>query len=224
MATRLTNIAEFKDLLHEEQIGGKAQKSAIDAAMVLTNEIQYNRIQNGFVTSALFLDIKNAYGRVSEVQFLRVCQKLGLPISLCFWFQSFLNDRTIQLVFDGEIQPKTSVNAGIPQGSPISPMMFLIYIRYIFEELDILNVKIRKPNYVDDMSLITSSKSIKTNCEILKHAAEKLIQAGYQQKVDFDADKTELIHFHTKRHLDEQGISLDFGTEIKEIMPQEKVK
>src|SRR5436190_17713744 len=58
---------------------------------------------------------------------------------------------------------------------------------------------IRSPSYVDDIALSYASSSIKNNCEMLELAAEKLLQLQSQNNIQFDMEKTELIHFHSKR-------------------------
>ena len=58
---------------------------------------------------------------------------------------------------------------------------------------------IRSSSYVDDIALSYSSKSIENNCKMLELAAEKLLQLQSQNNIQFDMEKTELIHFHSKR-------------------------
>ena len=75
IANRLGFLAETTDLLNSTQIGGRLQKSAIDAAMALTHDIQIGKNKKQ-ITSCLFMDIKGAFDHVSINQLLRVCQKL----------------------------------------------------------------------------------------------------------------------------------------------------
>ena len=58
---------------------------------------------------------------------------------------------------------------------------------------------IRSPSYVDDITLSYSSKSIENNCKKLELAIEKLLQLQSQNNIQFDMEKTELIHFYLKR-------------------------
>src|SRR5947207_8119168 len=111
-----------------------------------------------------------------------------------------MNNRYVQLAFDGNKQEKTRVEIGIPQESPISPILFLIYIRDIFSEIN--SMQIRSPSYVDDIGLVASSETIEENCLMLENAAEKLLQLQNQNNIQFDMKKIELIHFHTKRSID----------------------
>ena len=55
---------------------------------------------------------------------------------LICWTKSFLTDRKLQLVIDGDNNQDKEVETGIPQGSPVSPILFLIYISEIFEQVE----------------------------------------------------------------------------------------
>ena len=65
---------------------------------------------------------------------LKICQKLQLPTLLYYWIKSFLQNRKIQLRFNENSQTMKNVKVGIPQESPISPILFLIYIKFLFTE------------------------------------------------------------------------------------------
>src|SRR5436190_1137925 len=80
------------------------------------------------------MDIKRAFDHILENQILKICQKLQLSKSLCYWIKFFLQDRKMQLKFDGNSQEITDIEIGIPQESPISPILFLIYIKFLFAE------------------------------------------------------------------------------------------
>ena len=58
-------------------------------------------------------------------------------------------------------------------------------------------------SYIDDISLIASLKSIKKNCKILKEAAIRIFEKGVDNLIQFNPEKTELIHFHSKRNIGE---------------------
>jgi hypothetical protein len=75
IARRLAVMAEFKTLLHMHQIGGRRQKSVINAVMVLIQKVQANwrtRKRNS-ITSVLALNVKNAYPIVRAAPFAKIC-------------------------------------------------------------------------------------------------------------------------------------------------------
>jgi ribonuclease HI len=194
-ASRLAYLANTtRNLLHDSQLGGRKQRSAIDAALLLLNEIQSRRKNSSTVTSTIFLDIKGAFDYVSKPRLLRILAKLGLPSNLRIWVSSFLSDRTIQLAFDGCIQPApVSIDIGIPQGSPISPILFLLYVRDIVAEGEF------QLSYIDDFCIAVTSNSARANCVRLESIVQRLFTLARNQAVQFDPGKTELIHFTTQR-------------------------
>ena len=123
LAQRLSYLAETTSLLHNTQIGGRLKKSAIDAAMLLTNEIQQNRLAK-LITTTLLLDIKGAFDYVARNRLLAILRKLGMPTSLISWVSFFLANRQLRLLFDNQLEQFSTIDTGIPQGSPISPILF----------------------------------------------------------------------------------------------------
>ena len=135
--------------------------------------------------------------------------RIDLPVSLLAWIRSFLNQRKLRLSFNGEIEEFSKVETGIPQGSPVSPILFLIYIRELFPER--LKRQITFFSYIDDISLTTSSTSWKTNISILEKGIETLTRLGENNAVEFDLLKTELIHFSKEKKAQISTLKLPSG-------------
>ncbi len=76
----------------------------------------------------------------------------------------------------------------------MSPILFLIYIRNLFQ-----NLKNKDISYINNISLIASSESIKKNYKILKEAAIKIFETETKNLIQFNLEKIELIHFHSKK-------------------------
>jgi len=108
----------------------------------------------------------------------------------------------------------TDVNIDISQNSSVSSVLFLIYIRFLLSEKS--NTSKRILNYVNDVDLAVSSKSIEENCQLLQKLAENLLLDSKQNCMQFDVDKTELIHFHSKK-------SLDLKNELDSVKVRETV-
>jgi ribonuclease HI len=206
-AQRLSYLAETTNLLHNSQIGGRKKKSAIDAALLLQNEVELNK-ELKLKTSILFVDIQGAFDHVAKNQLLTILQGLGLPLSLIAWVFTFLSKRLLRLAFDGKIEEFVEIVTGIPQGSPISPILFLIYIRNLFK-----SNSIRYLSYIDDIALIASSKSYSMNCKILEREIKQITEIGFQNAIKFDLAKTELIHFGSKTI--KNSINLPDGNNIQ---------
>src|SRR5438034_9333925 len=117
-----------------------------------------------------------------------------------------MNNKYVQLVFDENKQEKTRVEIEILQKSFISFIFFLIYIRDIFSEIN--SMQVRSSNYVDDIELVASSETVEENCLMLENVAEKLLQLQNQNNIQFNMKKIELIHFYTKKSIDNNNFSV----------------
>jgi hypothetical protein len=181
----------------------------VDAGLLLVNEVQRQR-RRGRLTSTVFLDIKGAFDHVALNQLLNILSKLDLPYSLIAWTRSFLTERLLRLSFDGHSQDFSPIESGIPQGSPISPILFLIYIRDLFQISANFSL-----SYMDDLSISASSTSLMKNVRTLTREISALFQKGEESAIQFDPAKTELIHFTTSQKAPLALIKLpDQGFEI----------
>ena len=199
-------------------MGGRKQRSAIDAVMCLTHDIQLAN-NNNKVLSALLLDVKGAFDHVSLNQLLKVMKKLHLPQTVLRWVQCFLTDRRITLAFDGERNQSERVNSGIPQGSPISPILFLIYIRYLFVKINKnhlhLNLSLKLPSYIDDVAITVEGKTAEENSQILMEITKTTFQWADENAVTFDDSKSELIHFQKGNSAATATVTLSNNTIIQ---------
>ena len=81
IATRLSHFAEHSNLLHNEQMGGRKNRSAIDASLCLLHDIQ-NAKNSKNVFSCLFLDVKDVFNHVSTKRLIAVLHKLKMSSQL----------------------------------------------------------------------------------------------------------------------------------------------
>jgi len=76
--------------------------------------------------SALFMDIKAGFDNVHNHTQARIMREGGIPPYLVSWVSCFLGERSYRLVFQGAPGTTAPINVGAPQGSPISPRVFLL--------------------------------------------------------------------------------------------------
>src|SRR5277367_4995198 len=75
----------------------------------------------------LSLDMAGAFDNASHPRLLHILKRTRIPDWISNWTQSFLTDRETTLAFQGGVSESKSVTNGIPQGSPVSPILFLFY-------------------------------------------------------------------------------------------------
>ena len=120
---------------------------------------------------------------------------MGVDGDLIKWTKSFLTDRKVQLVIDGHDSPERSIETGIPQGSPVSPILFLIYISGVFDEVAEVVPDIMSLLFVDDLGFVASGHSIKDIVKALEKVAQTVVGWGIANVVTYDIAKTEVVLF-----------------------------
>ena len=100
VAKELSHYCEDYSKLHPGQMGGRRERSAIDAVATLVHAVQ-EKWEEKKLAAALFMDVKGAFDHVSKGQLLTRIIELGIDGDLVNWTGSFLIDRKVQLVIDG---------------------------------------------------------------------------------------------------------------------------
>jgi len=192
IAARLLAAARIRGLLHPNQCGSLPGLSTYDACLTLTNDVrtlQRPRLK----VSSLFLDIKAGFDNVDNKTLARILREGGIPPYLVSWVSSFLGERSCTLVFQGAPGTPAPVNVGAPQGSPISPLLFLLYVAPLHFGIP----RGLMISYVDDFALTVASLSYRGNIRRLQDLFDRLERKAARLGVSFSVAKTELIHWRT---------------------------
>ena len=192
MTVRLSALARKANLLHPNQCGSLPGLSTSDACATLIHEVRTLQ-RPRWAVSTLFLDIKASFDNVNASTLRSLLLRKNIPSYMVDWVTSFLSGRSCTLVFQGAPGTRAPVEVGTPQGSPISPLLFLIYVAPLHSSIP-RGVMI---SYVDDFSLTVASESHRTNIRRLQSLFRILTTRGDRLEVKFSTPKTELIHWRT---------------------------
>jgi len=194
MNSRLSCVGRVAGLLDPHKCGSLAGLSASDATSTLTHEIRTLQMA-GRKVSTLFLDIKGGFDNVNPLILCRMLKAKAVNPYLVSWTRSFLTCRTCRLHYQGSPKILAPVNVGTPQGSPVSPLLFVIYVSCLHHEVP----QGLTLSYVDDFGLTASSTSYRRNIQSLQRRYAVLKARGARLGVGFSVPKTELIHWRTNR-------------------------
>ena len=127
IAERISHAVEFYGLLPTNHMGARKKRSA-EQALVLLQEHIFKAWRSRKVLSLVSFDIKGAYNGVHKDRLLQRLQARGIPQAFINWIDAFCSNRTATIQVNGYTsERKALLQPGLPQGSPLSPILFLFF-------------------------------------------------------------------------------------------------
>ena len=192
-----THLQE-NNLLSPKQSGFRPGDPTINQLLSITNEIlmafdQYPTRE----TRAVFLDISKAFDKVWHEGLISKLKSNGIQGKLLNLIISFLSNRQQRVVLNSKSSEWKDVSAGVPQGSVLGPLFFLVYVNDLAEGL-VSDVRM----FADDTSLFSIVYDEKVSADILNADLKFIEKWAYQWKMQFNPDKNkqaiQVIFSHRK--------------------------
>ena len=127
MYNRLIDFLETYKILYEKQFGFRKDHSTYMALMILIDKL-IKCMENGEYVIGVFLDLSTAFDTVDHSILLRKLYFYGIRGTAYEWFESYLSNRKQCVLYDGVQSSMKTIKCGVPQGSILGPLLFLIYI------------------------------------------------------------------------------------------------
>src|SRR5579872_1173883 len=157
-------------------------------------------------------------------------RKIGIPTCLIRWTKSFLSNRRIRFLLDGLMGNNCDLNIRVPQGSPVSPILSVIYSSQALKELSEnpiisdLGIPVVPLSYIDDFAFLVILETPKSAHEAVKDVlatAADLLEKGGQS---LDLAKTDLIHFTGRCQSQEDSLTLKLYGKSHVVTPSKVVR
>lgn len=188
---RIQWTLEHKNLLNNYQSGFTKGKSTTDNITYLVDNIQ-----KGFATqkqtTAIFIDLKNAYDRVWTHKVTEHLQKLGFKGRIVKYISSFLTNRTFNIQMGNKESEIGRMENGIPQGSVLSCTLFNIVFDDVLNHID---HSTKFCAYADDLVLFQIGKDTKSTEANLQKTLIETNSLMNKNGLEISIDKTKMIHF-----------------------------
>ena len=192
---QIENYLHKHNLLFEFQSGFRKGFSTETCLIHLSDFI---RIQNdkGNLVGMVLLDLQKAFDTVDHSILLMKLKALGLSSDILNWFKSYLSDRQQLVDISGTFSSTKTVTCGVPQGSILGPLLFLIYVNDMSAV-----VKNKLLQYADDSAILVSGKDINYIENELTNDLNRVSNWLTDNKLSLHLGKTESVLFGPRNKL-----------------------
>lgn len=153
IVSALMKYLDENSLLTQHQHGFRKRRSCEGQLISVLHDIASSAERGGSV-DAVFLDLRKAFDTVDHRRLLLKLRNYGTDRLVCNWIEEYLRGRSMRVSVDGDLSAPFDVTSGVPQGSVIGPVLFLIYIN---DMVDVVDSSLRL--FADDALLFAELKT-----------------------------------------------------------------
>ena len=193
---QLMQYLEQHQIISKFQSGFRASHSTETLLLQVTNNWLRN-MDAGLINGVLFLDLKKAFDTINHEILLSKLERYGIRGLPLLWFQSYLNNRKQICKINNSLSNFQNVSCGIPQGSNLGPLLFLIYINDLPDSLEITEPAM----FADDTNLTGAEE---TSAEIqnkLEGEIQNVLKWLRTNKLTLNEKKTEYMLIGSAKRL-----------------------
>ena len=143
-------------------------------------------------TGAVFLDLAKAFNSISHEIFLKKAENFNLSQSTILLLKSFLENRTQCVKLGIDLSEKLTINHGVPQGTVLGPLIFMLYVNDFSEKLEGENDVVQ---FADDTSIICKFERNENIPQKIEKILEQTDKYLTENQLTLNADKTEMLFF-----------------------------
>ena len=194
VTNRLSYYVEKKDLLTNVQTGFRKGKSTVDQLIRLQDTVNKYNNNKGY-TVAVFVDFQSAYDMLWHDGLFVKLEKMGITDKALTYIKNFLTNRTLQVRIGDKLSSSYVVKNGTPQGSIISPLLFLVMINDLQDEITNTETSL----FTDNSCFFTSGRRLDVILRKMQDGLNKLKAWCDRNGFKISMDKTVAVLFSHRR-------------------------
>ena len=196
LASQIVDYFNAKNLFFEGQFGFRASHSCESALHRILSEI--NNIKNKrLIGLLLFIDFRKAFDLVDSKLLIKKLKIYGFNESAANLLTDYFKNRSQFVNYGDELSDECSINLGVPQGSCLGPILFLIYINDLPHSLDVNNCIL----FADDSTLMLIENDFQKLMNKFSNEMRQLIDWCDINRFDINWSKTEIMFVTNKRKI-----------------------
>ena len=184
-------------MITHTQYGFKPGSTTVDCLVDLIEEICTCLDQGDYAVS-IFLYLSKAFNTVNHSILLSKLLSYGIQKPHIDWFKSYLNKRKQRVFVNGNISDTMPITSGVPKGSILGPLLFLIYINDFTQSSDFFSMRL----FADDTSLTASAKNIDELLFEINKELPNIYDWLCANKLTLNLRKTKYLIFQPRQKVD----------------------
>ena len=198
---RIYKFFEKENLLFNKQFGFRKHHNTSHAIIALTESIR-NSLRKKEYSVGVFVDLQKAFDTVEHDILIKKLDTYGLRGTSNNLLKSYLSNRKHNVKIRKSISKSLDLKHGVPQGSVLGPLLFLIYINDLHRAIDHSETY----HFADDTCLLNKNTSLKQLNKQTNHDLRRLVDWLRCNKISLNASKTEIILFKGKHEVIEKKL------------------
>ncbi|GAB1603590.1 hypothetical protein Ahia01_000640300, partial [Argonauta hians] len=189
ICSQISEFLETNSLLDPNQHGFRSNRNCLTQLTRYIDDV-LNSLAQGSSVDALYLDFSKAFDKVDHHTLLNKLSQTGIRGKLLAWIEYFLTNRTQRVSVDGTLSGPANVTSGVPQGTVLGPLLFIIYINDITNSVEHSNIAI----FADDSKLWRTIDGA-ADRDLLQRDLSSVNQWAIENSMVLNEQKFELLHF-----------------------------
>ena len=228
---------ESNHLIHPSHHGFRSMHNT-STALLQMFDTWLEALENDEISAVIMLDLSAAFDVVDHDILIEKLKLYGLDSATLTWFDSYLSGRSQKVFIEGSLSDSLSLEAGVPQGSVLGPLLYILFTNdlpeathdHLAEGNSFFNVHCSSCggicSFADDSTLTISRKNPEELDDIIDKKYKDIARYMTANKLVLNSDKTHLLIMATPyqhKHHQDYGITLNTGHEIVEPIYSEKL-